>query len=70
MNPPSTRSATIADDHGLVRNALRDVLSAIGHVSIVGEATNGLEAITLTKTLSPNLMTLDSGLPLVREMEV
>jgi len=70
MNSPSTRTAVIADDHGLVRNALRDVLNAIEHVSIVGEAKNGLEAITLAKTLSPSLMTLDSGMPLARGMEV
>lgn len=69
-NTPSTRTVIIADDHGLVRNALRAVLSSIDGVSIVGEAENGLEAITLAKTLRPSLMTLDSGMPLARGMEV
>lgn len=53
-----------------MRNALRDVLDAIDQVNIVGEAENGLEAITLAKTLRPTLMTLDSGMPLARGMEV
>lgn len=70
MNSSSTRTAIIADDHGLVRNALSDVLNKIENVSIVGEAKNGLEAITLAKTLRPDLMTLDSGMPLARGMEV
>ncbi len=46
------------------------MLSSIDGVSIVGEAENGLEAITLAKTLRPSLMTLDSGMPLARGMEV
>ena len=70
MNSSSSRTVIIADDHGLVRNALSDVLNKIENVSIVGEAKNGLEAITLAKTLRPDLMTLDSGMPLARGMEV
>ena len=49
---------------------MREVLDGIDDVTIIGEAENGLEAITLAKTLRPTLMTLDSGMPLARGMEV
>jgi len=60
----------IADDHGLVRSALGEILTKIEGVEIVGEADNGIEAITLAKSLKPDLLTLDSGMPLARGMEV
>ncbi len=60
----------IADDHPLVRNALRDILTAIDGVVIVGEAENGIEAIAMVKTEKPALLTLDSGMPLASGMEV
>ena len=60
----------IADDHPLVRNALRDILSEIHGVEIAAEAENGVEAIALVKTQMPTLLTLDSGMPLASGMEV
>lgn len=60
----------IADDHALVRAGLKDILAGIGGVKVVGEAENGVEAIALGKTLRPNLMLLDAGMPLSRGMEV
>lgn len=74
----------IADDHALVRSGLKDVLLRLGGaagstggsdagqrgVEVVGEATNGIEAISLGKTLRPDLMLLDAGMPLARGMEV
>jgi len=54
----------------IVRNALRQVLSGIPDVEIVGEAVNGVEAITLCKTLQPMLLTLDSAMPMAKGMEV
>lgn len=67
---PNGAKVVIADDHALVRSALRAVLTKIDGVEVVGEADNGIEAITLAKTLKPHLMTLDSGMPRARGMEV
>jgi len=53
----------MADDHMIVRSALRQVLAGISNTEIIGEAENGVEAITLCKTLQPNLLTLDSTRP-------
>ena len=69
-NPPSAHTAIIADDHALVRRGVREVLENIEGVEVVGEAADGLEAITLLKTLQPSLLTLDTGMPLARGMEV
>lgn len=64
------RSVVIADDHPLVRNALRAILESIEGVEIAGEAANGLEAIALAKTTRPALLLLDMAMPLARGMEV
>lgn len=67
---PSVRTVVIADDHALVRNALNDILLKIDGVSVVGEAENGVEAIAAAKSLKPDMLTLDSGMPLAQGMEV
>jgi DNA-binding NarL/FixJ family response regulator len=52
----------IADDHSLFRDGLRSLLQAEGH-EIVGEARNGLEAVALTRELSPELVLMDLQMP-------
>ena len=69
-NPSQTRTVLIADDHMIVRNALRQIVSTIPNATVIGEAANGLEAITLCKTLQPSLLTIDSAMPLAKGMEV
>ena len=53
-----------------MRNALKDIVNKVDNVVVVGEAENGVEAITLAKTRKPDLLILDSGMPLARGMEV
>lgn len=52
----------LADDHALVRSAIRQALEAPG-VEVVGEAASAEEAITLATTLRPEIMLLDIDLP-------
>ncbi|MEP3275590.1 MAG: response regulator transcription factor [Stappiaceae bacterium] len=66
----SGKTVVIADDHALVRNGLRDILESLDEVEVVGEAENGIEAISLGKHFRPSLMTLDAGMPLCKGMEV
>lgn len=60
----------IADDHAIVRQALCDVFAQIDGADVVGEAEDGVAALTLAKSVKPDLMTLDSGMPLARGYEV
>lgn len=62
---PERRSTRvlIADDHAIVRNAIRPLLDGIPGVEIVGEAEDGVAAIALTKRLLPDLLILDVAMP-------
>lgn len=53
----------IADDHAIVRDAVRLILEAIGGVELVGEAGDGIAAIALVKRLKPDLLLLDVAMP-------
>lgn len=63
-------TVVIADDHALVRSGIKDILRRLPDVEVVGEAENGMEAITLGKSLRPSLLLLDAGMPLSRGVEV
>jgi DNA-binding NarL/FixJ family response regulator len=49
----------VADDHRLVRAGIRALLEEIDGVSIVGEADNGRDAITLARAEKPGLVVMD-----------
>lgn len=52
----------IVDDESLIRMDLRDILESSGHV-VVGEGTNGVEAISLAKSLEPDVVLMDVKMP-------
>ncbi len=52
----------IADDHGVVREGLRSMLEREG-MTVVGEATNGREAINMAGELQPDVILLDIRMP-------
>lgn len=53
----------IAEDHALLREGLRALLSSDPDIEVVGEAADGREAIRLTGTLAPNLILMDLSMP-------
>jgi DNA-binding NarL/FixJ family response regulator len=53
----------IADDHGLVRRGARSVLSSQRGWRVVGEATNGREAVQKAIELKPDVAVVDIGMP-------
>ena len=59
---PNTR-VLVADDHESVRKGVRQVLSAHARVEVVGEASNGKEAIEETRKLRPDLIIMDWSMP-------
>jgi DNA-binding NarL/FixJ family response regulator len=68
-------TVVLADDHQIVRDGLRASLEKPGVVephglAVVGEASNGFEAIAEVKTHQPNLLILDMTMPLAGGAEV
>jgi two-component system, NarL family, response regulator LiaR len=53
----------IADDHSVVRQGLHMFLALDPELEIVGEATNGLEAISLSRKLNPDVVLMDLIMP-------
>ena len=53
----------IADDHTLFREGLRVLLAQEPAISVVGEAADGLQAISLAEALQPNILLLDIRMP-------
>ncbi len=53
----------ICDDHAVVRRGLRAILTERHGMQVVGEATNGGEAITLAAALRPDVILMDMVMP-------
>jgi CheY-like chemotaxis protein len=55
----------LADDHRIVREGLRSLLSEQYDVEIVGEAAHGREAVDLALRLEPDVVIMDVSMPLI-----
>jgi len=53
----------LADDHKVVRQGTRALLSTIPEWEIVGEADNGRDAVSMSAELRPDIVILDIGMP-------
>lgn len=53
----------IADDHAVIRVGLRSLLSAEPDIEVVGEASNGVEAIQEAMELKPDVVLMDLSMP-------
>ena len=59
----STVRVVIADDHPVVRAGLRGMLEPESDIEVVGEATNGREAVSLVGRLEPEVVLMDLQMP-------
>ena len=59
----------LADDHTVVREGLRELLRAEADIEVVGEATNGREAVRLTRKLLPAVVVMDIAMPVLNGLE-
>src|SRR3712207_2733532 len=55
----------IADDHAIARQGLRTVLRVQHDMQLVGEATNGQEAVAATAELRPDVVLMDLVMPVL-----
>lgn len=53
----------IADDHRVVREGLGAILKTKNDIDVVGEATNGVEAVQAAKSLKPDVILMDISMP-------
>jgi DNA-binding NarL/FixJ family response regulator len=60
---PDVIRVVLADDHLVVRAGLKALLGATKDIQVVGEATNGREAVALVDRLTPDVAVLDLDMP-------
>jgi two-component system, NarL family, response regulator NreC len=65
-----TVSIVLVDDHDIVRAGLRAVLEKDGEFQIVGEASDGLEALQVLREAKPDILLLDLVLPKINGLDV
>ncbi|MGW8272677.1 MAG: response regulator, partial [Thermodesulfovibrionales bacterium] len=59
----------IADDHTLVREGIIAMLSRFEDIEVVGEASNGKEAIEKVRDLRPDIILMDISMPVLGGLE-
>ncbi|MDH6279707.1 response regulator transcription factor [Prescottella agglutinans] len=61
----TTITVLLADDQELVRDGIAAVLNAENDITVIGEASNGREAIHLARTLCPDVIVMDIRMPVL-----
>jgi len=59
----------VADDHDLVRGSICALLQRAGDIEIVGQATDGQEAVELVHRLQPDFLVMDLSMPVLNGIE-
>jgi two-component system, NarL family, response regulator NreC len=65
-----TVTVVLADDHPIVRQGLRHLLEAESNLKIVGEASDGLQAVQLSEKFKPDVLIVDIMMPGLNGLEV
>jgi DNA-binding NarL/FixJ family response regulator len=71
MKPKAAKTIRVmlADDHPIVRAGIREALKELPGVQMVGEASNGREAIELVKSAHPDVVFMDISMPSLNGLE-
>ena len=68
LSPPEARAAgarrvLLVDDHAMVRQGLRAILDHYPDLSIIGEAADGREAVSIARKRTPDVILMDINMP-------
>jgi DNA-binding NarL/FixJ family response regulator len=66
---PDRISVLLVDDHSLVRKGFRRILEDEPDIAVVGEASDGQEAVRLAQELKPTVIVMDCALPEMNGLE-
>ena len=66
---PKALTVLLVDDHAMMRQGLRSVLEAHADIHIVGEASDGQEAVTMVQALEPAVVVMDINMPRLNGIE-
>jgi len=67
--PPKVARILIADDHALVREGLRTMLSGEDGIEVIAEANDGRQALEACRELEPDLVLMDVRMPVMDGLE-
>jgi two-component system response regulator NreC len=59
----------IVDDHTIVRDGICALLALAGDIEVVGEATNGKDALNKVRAVHPDVVVMDIGMPIMGGLE-
>jgi DNA-binding NarL/FixJ family response regulator len=62
-------SVLLVDDHTVIRQGLRALLSAEEDLEVIGEAENGRQAVALARKTPPDVVVMDVAMPLLNGLE-
>ncbi|CNE89113.1 two-component system response regulator NarL [Yersinia mollaretii] len=69
MSEQDAATILLIDDHPMLRNGIKQLISMAPGLSVVGEACNGAEGIVLATHLDPDLIMLDLNMPGMNGLE-
>lgn len=59
----------LADDHAILREGLKTLLATDPEIQVIGDASNGQEAVNLVEKLKPDVLLMDIGMPVMNGLE-
>jgi len=59
----------LVDDHRILREGIRALLCAAGDIEVIAQADNGRDAVQLAKSRTPDIILMDTSLPLLNGIE-
>ncbi len=62
-------SVVLVDDHQIMRDGIKAILEHTGEFRVTGEADNGVDGVQVVRSLRPDLVLMDIGLPVLNGIE-